>query len=460
MATILIIDDERNVRRAINAALSEAHEVIEAEASAAALSRAREQRPDAALLDLRLGNEDGMALLPELLAVDPDLPVIVLTAHGSIESCVRAMRAGAADYVLKPFDVDELRLVIERAIGVRRLSEEVRRLRAEERAGADAGAAAILGDAPPVKAVRDLVRRLAPHDGTVLIAGPSGTGKELVARALHEESPRRAGPFVVVNCAAIPDALLESELFGHERGAFTGAAARRRGYFEQAERGTIFLDEVGDLPLRLQPKLLRVLQDGSFMRLGSEKPLRSDARVVSATNRDLAAEVRAGRFREDLFYRLNTFTIELPPLAARRSDLPLLLERFVARTATRLHLRAPRIAPEIFDALEAYSWPGNVRELEHVAERLVVLAEGGVARVEDLPPSVTGREHGTAPVAQVIGPGGLDGDGTLGAAVEAFEGEVIKKALAREGGHRARTAKALGVSLRTLQYKLARYRIE
>src|SRR5581483_2796967 len=349
-----------------------------------------EQRPDVVLTDLRMPGPDGAAVLERALELDPDAAVIVITGHGTVESAVEAMRAGAFDYLLKPLPSNEtLRLVVDRAMAKRRLVEENRRLR--ESLSPQIRFDELLGQSPPMRAVLALVRRAAAADANILIQGESGTGKELVARAIHANSRRAAEVFVPVDCAALPEALLESELFGHERGAFTGADRAKPGMFEVADRGTLFLDEIGELPLGLQSKLLRALQERQIRRVGSTRFLSVDVRLVAATNRDIGALVRKGEFREELFYRVNVITIALPPLRERAGDVKLLAHHFLRRYGRNRERGLEGFEPEVLGLLQGYPWPGNVRELQNVVERACALADGPLIRARDLPEHVRGR---------------------------------------------------------------------
>jgi two-component system NtrC family response regulator len=385
----------------------------------------------------------GLDLLHRLRAVTPEAAVIVMTAYGTIETAVGAIKAGATDYLTKPLNLDELLHRIERVRERQRLLGENRELREalRERHRVEG----IVGDSGRMQEVLSLVRRVAGSDATVLIRGESGTGKELIARAIHHASPRAAGPFVAVNCAALPEGLLESELFGHERGAFTGAAATRKGRFELADGGSLFLDEIGDLPLHLQVKLLRVLQEREFERVGSSRPIGVDVRVIAATHRDLEALVRQGRFRDDLYYRINVVTVTLPPLRERREDLPLLIDHFVKTFAAKNGKTVVGLTREARESLLRYDYPGNVRELENLIERAVVLTRDEVIGLTDLPLTV----H-DAPPEPGRGPG-------LVAAVEALERDMIRGALGLADGVQTRAAESLGISERVLRYKLKKY---
>ena len=371
--------------------------------------------------------------------LDPELPVIVMTAFGSIQDAVAAMREGALDFLAKPVDPDHLTLMVERALSQRRLATE--NLLLKEELASRRGAPQIVGEDPKLKHVTVALHRAAATDTTVLLEGESGTGKELAARAIHRASPRAERPFVAVNCATLSETLLESELFGHEKGAFTGAAARKPGKVEVADTGTLFLDEVGEIPLPLQAKLLRFLQEREFERLGSTRPIQVDVRVIAATNRNLGEAVRAGTFREDLYYRLNVITLSLPPLRERREDIPLLVHHFVRKHGRALGLPGKQVAVELMARLERYHWPGNVRELEHTVERAVLLAEGDTVRSADL--SLRGGGDGAARIEQM--------------SLEEVERLLIQKALARFDGNVSSAAKALGLSRSALYRRLERH---
>jgi len=377
---ILIVEDKDSLRVMLRHALeAQGHTVIEArdqpEAEAALLAN----HPAVVLSDLRLTVGDGFGVLRAAKEQDPELPVIVMTAFGSIQDAVAAMKEGALDFLAKPVDPDHLLLLVERALAQRRLVTENMLLKDE--LAMRRGAPQIIGEAPALKRLLHQVETVAPTDSAVLVCGETGTGKELIARAIHDLSRRRERTFVKLNCAAIPTGLLESELFGHERGAFTGAIAQRIGRFELADGGTLFLDEVGDIPLELQPKLLRVLQEQEFERLGSTRTKRVDVRLVAATNRNLAEMVTAGTFRNDLYYRLNVFPVTLPPLRDRPEDIPPLVRYFVQKFARRMNRRIETIPADAMEALSRYAWPGNVRELENAIERAVILTSGPVLRV-------------------------------------------------------------------------------
>ncbi len=448
-ARVLLLEDRDTLRRSMARVLAErGYEVVEAADLAQGRAALQASSPDVVVADLRLPDGEGTALLPIAQALPKPPPVILLTAYGSVETAVHAMKQGAYDFLTKPVDSDHLLLVVERA-----LEDSRRRWRFEATLARERETEASMVGANP--AFLELVARadaVASTDTTVLILGESGTGKELLARRIHERSHRRDGVFVPVNCAAISQALAESALFGHERGAFTGARDRHRGWFELAHGGTLFLDEIGDLDLSLQGKFLRVLEDGSFQRVGGSEFLKVSVRVIAASNRDLRAEVAAGRFRADLFYRISVFPLVLPPLRERMDDLPLLATHLLSRHARTLGKGTLTLSPEALEALARYPWPGNIRELANVLERAAILARGPVITPEVLPPLQT---------AEAPSPGV---DEPLPAQVEAavarIEREAILRALARTGGRRNEAARLLGITYRTLLNKINAYRID
>jgi two-component system NtrC family response regulator len=446
---ILVVDDEPAQRELIGGFLKkQGYEVVLAEDGAAALAQVRATQVDLVLSDCRMPGMSGPDLLREIKGVNPETPLILMTAYGTVETAVQAMKDGAADFLTKPLDLEELLLRIGRATDTARLRLTVRAMREQlvERHRLEG----IIGESGRMQEVLGLVQRVAPSDVTVLIRGESGTGKELVARALHFNSPRAQGPLVTLNCAALPEQLLESELFGHERGAFTGAIAQRKGRFELAHGGSIFLDEIGDLSASLQVKLLRVLQERQFERVGGSRTLDVDVRVIAATNRDLEAGMREGRFREDLYYRLNVVTIQIPPLRERREDIPPLLDHFVKKFAAKNRREVTGLSAAARDALMKYDYPGNVRELENLVERSVLLARGRVLDLEDLPPTV--RPAARRP--------GEPMPATLPDLLAEIESQAIRAALERHGGVQTRAAEELGISERVLRYKMKKYDLE
>jgi DNA-binding NtrC family response regulator len=441
---ILVVDDERHQRDILQVILeTDGWETVTAASGRQAVAACREQPFDVVLTDLKMPDMNGIALLEELLRAQPGVCVILMTAHGTIDSAVDAMRKGAFDYLTKPLEKDELLMVVRRAMERTRLVRENRML--QEQLRDRFRIENIIGAHGSMQDVFRIVHKVAASNSTVLIYGESGTGKELVARALHQQSERQGRPFYAVNIAALPESILEAELFGHEKGAFTGAESRKIGLFEQASGSTLFLDEVGDLKRDLQVKLLRALQEREILRVGGTERVKIDVRIVAATNQNLDQAVREGRFREDLYYRLNVITIFLPPLRERRTDIPLLVEHFLKKYGEPGRRR--EIGEEALQILSAYDWPGNVRQLESVIERALLLAEGDVIQPADLPASV--RAGITAP----RGPIGLDvPDG--GIDLEEVERTLILRALEKAGGNVSRAARLLGLTRRTLQYRL------
>jgi len=450
--TVLVVDDEPAHRLMVRAVLEDAGwSVAEAASGDKALALMGRVQPHVALVDMKMPGMDGLTLLRELHARMPGLPVVLLTAFGSVGSAVDAMKQGAFDYLTKPADNEELKAVLEKSYEYRRLIEENVRLRAE-RGSDDAG---IIGASPAIARVRELIEQAGPSEATVLILGESGTGKELVADGLHRASARSRKPLIKVNCAALPADLLESELFGYMKGAFTGAVKDKPGRFQLASGGTLFLDEIGDMPGHLQAKLLRALQEKLVEPLGSVKPMETDVRVLAATNRDLRADVAAGRFREDLFYRLAVLEIPIPPLRERLEDLPLLTGHLLRKLGKKNHKEIRAISPAFLEALSRHSWPGNVRELENVLERALILARSDTFGPDLLPPQLAGLVSASSYPAPGDAPGAVPD--ALENALEDAERETLVRALDAFAGHREKTADALGISRRTLQYKLKKY---
>ena len=450
MPRVLVVDDEAGVRESLRMLLHGECDVALAESADAALARIAEARPDLILLDLVMPGRSGLELLEELRQQGEPPPVIVLTATKTITTAVEAMKLGAADYVTKPFEVDALRIKIRNLLQHRALEERVAELTEELEERSRLGT--LIGRSEAMRRVFRTIERVARSRANVLVSGESGTGKELVARAIHELGPSPAGPFVAINCAAIPEPLMESELFGHERGSFTDATERRIGKFEQASGGTLFLDEIAELPTGVQAKLLRALQERSIERVGGRDPIAVDARFVAATNRDLPREVAAGRFRQDLFYRIHVVPIELPPLRERREDVRLLAEAFLARSAGEAAGPPRRLTREALAALERHAWPGNVRELQNAIERAVALCDGTTIGLEDLPEAVVQATR-TESLRDAVRAGRLG----LEEATAHFEQELLREALERCDGNQTRAADTLGITRRVLKLKMDRY---
>ncbi|MCU0670182.1 MAG: sigma-54 dependent transcriptional regulator [Myxococcota bacterium] len=446
---LLIIDDDDALRESLALVLgAEGFEVAVAAHADEALARLEDASPEIVLCDLRMPGTDGLTLLPELARRRPDATLILMSAYGTEELAIEAMRRGAYDYLAKPFQPSEVLLAIRKAQERERLRRQTALLaRDVERAVGDRP---IVAASPGMIEVLELIERAAEYKATVLLTGESGTGKEVLARAIHAQSPRRDEAFVAINCGAIPEALLESELFGHARGAFTGADRSRRGLFLEADGGTVFLDEIGEMPLPLQVKLLRVLQEEEVRPLGESKPRQVDVRIIAATARALESEVASGGFREDLFYRLNVLRVEVPPLRDRREDIPLLVDHFLAQTRDAIGKPVRGIDDDALARLVGYRWPGNVRELENVIERAVILARGDQIGLAELPSNVVHAESR----ADVAG-----GDLSLRRARHAAEAEVIRRALRETDGNRTHAARLLGISHRALLYKLKEYEI-
>ena len=441
---ILVIDDEPTQLELVGGFLrKQGFEVVAAASGRAAVARFKQEPFDLVLTDQRMPDLSGLDVLDAVRAASPETAVVIMTAYGTIETAVSAVKAGAADYLAKPLNLDELLHRIHQIQDRRRLLTENRELRAAlaERHRVEG----IIGESGAMQEMLSVVRRVAPSDATVLIRGESGTGKELIARALHYASPRAARPLVKVNCAALAESLLEAELFGHEKGAFTGAVTARKGRFELADGGSLFLDEIGDLPPHLQVKLLRVLQEREFERVGSSRPIKVDVRLLAATHRNLEALVREGRFRDDLYYRINVVTIQLPPLRERREDVPMLIDHFLRAFADKNGKSIRGLTREAREALLRYDYPGNVRELENLIERAVVLTRDDVIDLTDLPLTLE---------AQAAEP---ESGAGLVAAVEGLERRMIREALAKADGIQTRAAELLGIGERVLRYKLKKY---
>ncbi|WP_437494802.1 sigma-54 dependent transcriptional regulator [Sorangium sp. So ce1014] len=463
---ILVVDDEANLRRVLSAQLGrDGYEVHTAEDGEEGLAFLKEHHIDLVITDLRMPKVDGMDLLRAALRDDPSRPVVLLTAHGTVDNAVEALKTGAFDYITKPFDQNEVRVVVKKALRTRDLaSADATRdvSAAPPRGGSDRFG--IIGESPPIQELYAILERVADTPTTVLISGESGTGKELVARALHENSSRRDRPFIKVNCAAIPKDLMESELFGYERGAFTGAVGSKPGRFELASGGTLFLDEIGEIPNEMQVKLLRVLQESEFERVGGIKTIHVDVRLVAATNRDLKREIAVGTFREDLFYRLNVVPIALPALRDRRSDIPHLCAHFVAKFNARLKKSIEGIEPDALERLSSHAWPGNIRELENVVERALLFADGARIRLDDLPEEIrsgaTLAPGASLPLAAAaadtsLAPSTPDGlKEQVKAAMSKLERDLIERALKQTHGNVTHAARLLKISRKGLQLKM------
>jgi len=431
-ACILIVDDERNILLTFGQALRLAGYTTEVATSGReGLERLQTRPIDVVLLDVKLPDLDGLQILQQIREIRKEVPVLMMSGHGTIDTAVRAVRLGALDFLEKPVAKERLLVAVENALRHKAMADELEELRAAR------GDFAMVGGGPRMQALFEVLRRAAPSEGRVLITGENGTGKELIARAIHENSRRKDGPFVKLNCAAVPAELIESELFGHERGAFTGAHAARKGKFELADGGTLFLDEVGDMPAAMQAKLLRVLQEGEFERVGGSTTLRAEVRVIAATNKDLQAEIEAGAFREDLYYRLNVVPIHAPPLRERREDIPALVESFVREACERNGRRQMTASPGAIAALQAHDYPGNVRELRNLVERLVILSDGPVIDAADVARALPGERKARS--------GGYREGATFHELVEEAEREILLGALAAHGDSPTEASRALGM---------------
>ncbi len=449
---ILIVEDDPAQREMLSGFLRDLGvETVEAGDGHEALDRLSSQPIDLVVTDLRMPGMEGSELLREIKSQNPEVGVVLVTAYGTVQGAVEALKDGACNYLLKPLDLDEVEQVIGRCLAERQLKRENRELR--QRLGEIESLPGIVTAGGPMAETLSKVARVAPSNVSVLLLGESGTGKELLARAIHAASPRADGPFVAVNAAALSPTLLESELFGHERGAFTGADRSRAGRFESAKGGTLFLDEIGELPSEIQVKLLRVLQERSIERVGSNRPIAVDVRVVAATHHDLPARLQEGSFREDLYYRLAVVTIELPPLRRRRSDIPLLVDHFLDKHVGAAGGESKSFSREAMDLVVRYDFPGNVRELENLVQRCLVLARGSLISIDDLPASILGA-------TQTSTTEDAGADASLPARIEALERVAIDEALQLESGNQTRAASRLGISERALRYKLAKYRQE
>ncbi len=442
--TILVADDEKNIREGLREALAlDGYEVATAADGREALDAVTRGDVDLLITDLKMPRLSGEELLKSVASQFPTMPVIILTGHGTIESAVQAMHDGAYDFLTKPVNLDRLSLLVKRALASRELAVQNRAM--QEELERRSGFASIIGRSAEMRQVFEMVRQVAPSRSSVLITGESGSGKEMIAEALHYNSPRKDKPFIKLHCAALTESLLESELFGHEKGAFTGAIARKRGRFELAHLGTLFLDEIGEINQNVQIKLLRVLEEKKFERVGGEETVETDVRLIAATNRDLKEAIAKGTFREDLYYRLNVVNIHIPPLRERKEDIPLLVAAFLREFSQENNRPIEGIDAKARLALYNYSWPGNVRQLRNSIESAVVLSKGTTITLDDLPPNIRG-ETGTDSLRLAVG-----------ASLADVEKEVIRSTLAREGGNKSRTAEILGIGRKTLHRKIEEY---
>ena len=449
---ILVVDDEKNIGEVIRLLFS--HDGFEVETCLTGregLAKMEKGLYDVVISDIRLPDITGIEILRWVQEHTPEIPVVLITAYASTSQAIEAMKIGAEDYIIKPFDINELRVVVSKAYEKRKLRIENLRLRKELEESH--GFSNLLGRCKPMQRVFVFIDKIAPTDSTVLITGESGTGKDLVAQAIHYRSHRKENPFVSINCASIPENLLESELFGYKRGAFTGAVADKVGLFQEASGGTLFLDEIGEMPLSLQAKILRVLQDKKVRRLGENTEKNVDVRVVAATNHNLGARIEAGLFREDLYYRLNVLQIDLPPLRHRPEDIPLLFNHFLELQNRKQNKNISGAEPKLMEIFYNYRWPGTVRQMEHIVERLVVLSEGDQLTTDLLPPDFL-REYGRQESFQ---PGLLKEGFSLTDYLDGLTREIILKALAQSGNNRRETARSLGLSYRSLRYYIEKY---
>ena len=455
METILVVDDEKNYLLVLSAVLEdEGYEVLTAQSGHEALEIQKSSDLDLILSDMKMPVMDGIELLENIKALDPDLPMIMMTAHGTIDKAVDAMQKGAYSYILKPFDNERLTLYVKKAVSMYQVVKENRRLR--ETVESQYRFGNFIGKSKPIRDVFGTIRKVAPSNATVLIEGESGTGKELVAKSIHFNSPRRNKPFIAVNCSALAESLLESELFGHEKGAFTGAVARKKGRFELADSGTLFLDEIGELSQNLQVKLLRVLQEKTFELVGGTRSITADIRVIAATNKILKEEMISGRFREDLFYRLNVVQIVLPPLKQRKEDIRLLVNHFIEKYASERKVNVPikGVDQEVDRLFFNYSWPGNVRELENLIERVMILCPNDTIRVSDLPSDFRDNVHNALHLE------GIPSDATLYDTLATIEKAMIERALKMADNVQAHAAAMLGIGKSGLNQKIKKYNLD
>jgi len=448
-AKILVADDETSHRQMIEAVLAaEGYEVTQAEDGQAAISAVEDRFYDLVIMDVRMPNVDGIQALQKIKQISPDIPVIIMTAYASVGSAVDALKSSAYDYLIKPLDIDELKILVDKALRHHQLEQE--NVYLKERLGDRFDFSNIIGRSPSMTRLFETVALVAPSEATALIVGESGTGKELIANAIHQNSPRKDRPFIIVNCAALPETLLESELFGHEKGAFTGAIARKQGRFQLAHNSSIFLDEIAEMTPATQAKILRVLQEREFEPVGSTQTIKVATRVIAATNKNLEEEIQAGRFREDLYYRLNVVTVDVPPLRQRREDIPLLADFFLKQYAQKNRRLIKGFTPRATDLLMRYEWPGNVRELENIIERAVIMARGEMITPLEFPNDLQNLDEALKE-SRI--------DLTPGRSLKEVEKVLILRTLEETGGNRTHAARILGISRRTLQLKLKEYGI-
>ena len=448
---VLVVDDDESLRRVVEYNLGEeGYRVLTAPDGAAGLRAFQDASVDLVVSDVRMPDMDGLELLTRIKTIQPEVPVIMLTAHGTINSAVEAMKLGAFDYLTKPFNRDQLKAAVRKALEIAALTTENRQLR--QVVAERFSFASMIAGSRAMRAVTETAARVAQGDTTVLLEGESGTGKELLAKAIHFHSPRKRGPFVTINCGAIPEQLLESELFGHRRGSFTGAVADKKGKFEVAHGGTIFLDEIGELPSLLQVKILRVLQEREIDKVGEARSIKVDVRVIAATNRDLEKMIADASFRDDLYYRLAVVSIRVPPLRERTDDIPFLVDHFLTKHAERLGRTRPSVDKAVYSAFNLYGWPGNIRELENVIERALVLDKDGVLALDDLPERVSTREHRVANLRMEIPDDGIS--------LEDVERELIVAALEKHNWNQTRAAAFLNITRSTLLYRMQKFGLE
>ncbi|MGD2186425.1 MAG: sigma-54 dependent transcriptional regulator [Desulfobacterales bacterium] len=446
---ILVVDDDASHRKMIEAVLSdEGHEIKQADDGQVAINAVRKEFFDLILMDIRMSEVGGIEALKQIKEISPGIPIVIMTAYASVDTAVEALKSGAYDYLTKPIDIDELKILVQKTLRYHQLEKE--NIYLKERLNDRFNFSNIIGHGPVMKTLFETMALVAPSEATVLIFGESGTGKELIADAIHQNSPRKDRPFIKVNCAALPETLLESELFGHEKGSFTGAVARKQGRFQLAHKSSIFLDEVAEMAPTTQAKILRVLQEREFEPLGSTQAIKVDTRVIAATNKNLEKEIKQGRFREDLYYRLNVVSLEVPPIRERREDISLLADFFLKRYAEKNKRILKGFTPRAMDLLMRYDWPGNVRELENVVERAVIMARGEMVTPAEFPDILQQLDPDVKATYVNLSPGRTLKD---------VEKDMIIRTLEETEGNRTHAAKILGISRRTLQLKLKEYRI-